>query len=1208
MKPKRLLSGFLAVCCTFSAFASLKLPVAAADDWQEDSAPLRQNISIHNSTDTTFQDAPVLVELDASQISSQNAIRFYLEGEDQELPYEVESWNPAGTSTVWVQVPQLTANEDTTIYGYYNGDATQTQGQDVWNDTFALVEHFQDGDMGTDSTGKASGKVTGTLQTTQGTVGSGAVFTGAQEITYGPLLSGESAFTISAVIDSEDPAAWVGIAGRDKNGGVKDGDTYFLGVSGGSGQFIGRFYGTNNPKTTYEVNAPFSKGDHVLTLSYDGSKLELYLDGVLKGTKTAKGGQVLSDPATNLVLGAYSDGGLTNPFQGRYDEIQISSQATSADWEQFRAENYFGQAVTVNPVESKDGSITLSVRNPQADSTVETGSVQVEGYVSKASNLYYSLNGGEKILCGQVPAGNYQVSIPVYGLGQQQLVLTAESLLDATDTATAQVRFSTQDTVAPQEPTLSDNAQDGLLTYGDATLSATIEQADDESVSVQFYQQQNIQLTEENTVVRQGSTTAKLPLALKPDAGTVTQELYPETVGDNETPYQIYQITLTEEQQQAQNFHLEWTGSSSRQVGAYVYNTQKDQWILLDSGSGEEGFTLALDVKNENVLADGVLSILIWRGMNEPLSGRESYIPQVDEYDFNLMWTTDTQFYSQNTGDTELMTQQFQWIIDQFAPLKSLMVLHTGDMVNVSSDVAQWQRFDQAMTLFEEAKVPYALVSGNHDMQGSNNSQNTNFHTYFPTERLQANNAYWGGSYGDNYYYLFEEDGAEFIVLAMGMRWTQQDIEWASTVLQTYSDRFGILMVHDYLTVSGDVEMGSGYSDVAMLHDELVAKNENIRLVLCGHNHGANTNLEYFGDRAVYSILADYQSLSRGGLGYLRMLKFDVENDLIYVNTYSPYLDSTSYFTGLQGEKDGLYQKNIDEFVIETELGGYSQRVLTTTGLTLKADGASPIGQAQTVTGKGTATVTWSGLEPEQEYSWFVVVTDEAGNVTTSQTRTFQVGVNFQELQALLQEAESYTDLSAYPQDLADAFAEALKNAQNLGVDATQAQVDQAAAQLKAAMDALKAWSPAHNGVLVPAKEPTCTQSGNIAYWYCADCGGYFLDEACKQPTTLADVTRPAAGHQAVKVEAKEPTATESGNIAYWYCPVCASYFKDEALTQPIAKEDTILAPTGTQEPDPSTPETGDATAVTSAGTLLLLSAGAALLVARRRKENPFKG
>ena len=45
--------------------------------------------------------------------------------------------------------------------------------------------------------------------------------------------------------------------------------------------------------------------------------------------------------------------------------------------------------------------------------------------------------------------------------------------------------------------------------------------------------------------------------------------------------------------------------------------------------------------------------------------------------------------------------------------------------------------------------------------------------------------------------------------------------------------------------------------------------------------------------------------------------------------------------------------------------------------------------------------------------------------------------------------------------------------------------------------------------------------------------------------------------HNAVHVEAKEPTCDTDGNIEYWYCSFCDKYFSDKALTQEISKEKT---------------------------------------------------
>ena len=82
--------------------------------------------------------------------------------------------------------------------------------------------------------------------------------------------------------------------------------------------------------------------------------------------------------------------------------------------------------------------------------------------------------------------------------------------------------------------------------------------------------------------------------------------------------------------------------------------------------------------------------------------------------------------------------------------------------------------------------------------------------------------------------------------------------------------------------------------------------------------------------------------------------------------------------------------------------------------------------------------------------------------------------------------------------------------------------------------------------------DATCTQNGTET----AQCDRY-------DATDTREKADSALAHTATKVEAKAPTCTEPGNKEYWHCPVCGLYFDDEALTQEITLEDTVLAPKG---------------------------------------------
>ena len=113
------------------------------------------------------------------------------------------------------------------------------------------------------------------------------------------------------------------------------------------------------------------------------------------------------------------------------------------------------------------------------------------------------------------------------------------------------------------------------------------------------------------------------------------------------------------------------------------------------------------------------------------------------------------------------------------------------------------------------------------------------------------------------------------------------------------------------------------------------------------------------------------------------------------------------------------------------------------------------------------------------------------------------------------------------------------------------------------------------NLVHFDAVEPACHYAGNIEYWVCYDCEQVWQDEALTQLTNIKNVVVPAVGGEVVHVEAVEPTATENGNIEYWYCEDCEQVWQDEALTQLTNRMNVIIPATGEEEPELPSIEVG---------------------------------
>ena len=129
-------------------------------------------------------------------------------------------------------------------------------------------------------------------------------------------------------------------------------------------------------------------------------------------------------------------------------------------------------------------------------------------------------------------------------------------------------------------------------------------------------------------------------------------------------------------------------------------------------------------------------------------------------------------------------------------------------------------------------------------------------------------------------------------------------------------------------------------------------------------------------------MLFDYQGLSEGGMGYIRLMHFDLENEQILFRTYSPSLDDYDAkdetdigdVAGINGEEE--FTISFADLGIEPET-----KTLETTGLTVDLYGSGVIGTVENVESGTTAKYTWTGA-PEGTFGWYAEITDANGGLT----------------------------------------------------------------------------------------------------------------------------------------------------------------------------------------------------------------------------------
>lgn len=180
------------------------------------------NLGISSETLTNF---PALVKLDSTKIDYSKInddgsdIRF-TDSDGNDIPYEIETWNESGTSIIWVSVPEIEADSDSTYVYMYYGNALAVDHQQsagVWENYVGvwhldesgsgIVDEFSDS-TGNDNDGRGGNGVSGRIPTVDNAsvIGNGQSFDGSNDLI---LISNDASmdfpdneFTISLWIKS----------------------------------------------------------------------------------------------------------------------------------------------------------------------------------------------------------------------------------------------------------------------------------------------------------------------------------------------------------------------------------------------------------------------------------------------------------------------------------------------------------------------------------------------------------------------------------------------------------------------------------------------------------------------------------------------------------------------------------------------------------------------------------------------------------------------------------------------------------------------------------------------------------------------------------------------------------------------------------------------------------------------------------------------
>jgi hypothetical protein len=319
-------------------------------------------MSIDNSDGAALEGFPLLVRLTGTRVdyaaagAGGDTLRFYADDRQTLLPHQIERWDPAGESLVWVRV-DLAAGAVTEVLLTWAGDPLPAAlpEADTFDDRFVGVWH-----LGEDP---ASDVEDALLDSS----GAGLHATASAELDAGSVIDGPIAAAVqfgsvdSATVGDEPVfelpvytwSMWLrGDAAPTNEGNGQpmfNADQQFnfswdhvnpaLAVAGGH-------FDSEGFKAAQVVTPVSGQTWYFIALSYDGAELAIYLDGQLEATAPAGAPIVSAGPF------AFGNDPAAPVFSGALDEIRVASVARPAEWLALQHAAVIDAAIAYGEIES----------------------------------------------------------------------------------------------------------------------------------------------------------------------------------------------------------------------------------------------------------------------------------------------------------------------------------------------------------------------------------------------------------------------------------------------------------------------------------------------------------------------------------------------------------------------------------------------------------------------------------------------------------------------------------------------------------------------------------------------------------------------------------------------------------------------------------------------------------------------------------------
>ena len=282
--------------------------------------------------------------------------------------------------------------------------------------------------------------------------------------------------------------------------------------------------------------------------------------------------------------------------------------------------------------------------------------------------------------------------------------------------------------------------------------------------------------------------------------------------------------------------------------------------------------------------------------------------PDSTSQQFTLAVMPDTQFLywgTQNSVNSAPQEESFRYIINNSGKESGsniVFMAHLGDLTQ-DGDASSFQAVDKAFSVLDSHGVAYSVLAGNHDVSGDDSRGSTPYLQTMGPQRFKKSPTFAGSDpSGYNTAHIFQAAGREWLLLALDWRTSDQGFGWASQFIKDHPSLPVILTTHEitgplygdnvYPYQSGDAENNAGFSAYGQqVWNTLVKENDQVFLTLNGHYWPpARMTQQNAAGNDVQLHITNYQNRYFGGAAMLRLYHFDLDRNIIDVETIAPWI------------------------------------------------------------------------------------------------------------------------------------------------------------------------------------------------------------------------------------------------------------------------------------------------------------------------------